>query len=171
MEAARDIRGGDFIDTAKQFGGVLGPYGNVISMLNTKREGEPPKDPFTGQPVYSKLDSPADKYIKQMEWWWKLFGPSSISSSGALGYTAKAIAGDKDKWGVEATGAKALLKWMGINVGSLDPQSVMATRKFRIRELDAEIHKIFRDPKYSKEDRQNALQQLRIERQKILNPE
>lgn len=171
MEAARDLKGGNFIDTAKQFGGLLGPYGNVISMLNTKRQGEPPKDPFTGQPVYSKLDSPQDKYLKQTEWWWKLFGPSSFSSSGALGYTAKAIEGGKDKWGVEATGAKALGRWMGLNVGSLDPKSVMATRKFKIRELDAEIHKIYRDPKYSKEDRKNALRQLQIERKKILSPE
>jgi hypothetical protein len=171
MEAIRDARGGNFIDTAKQFGGILGPYGNVISMLNTKRQGEPPKDPFTGQPVYSKLDSPKDKYLKQMEWWWKLFGPSSFSSSGALGYTAKAISGDKDKWGVEATGMKALGKWMGVNVGSLDPKSIMAARKFKIRELDAEIHRIYRDPKYSKEDRHNALRQLQIERKKILSPE
>jgi hypothetical protein len=171
MEAARDLKGGNFIDTAKQFGGLLGPYGNVISMLNTKREGEPPKDPFTGRPVYSKLDSPSDKFLKQTEWWWKLFGPSSFSSSGALGYTAKAIEGGKDKWGVEATGAKALGRWMGVNVGSLDPKSVMATRKFKIRELDAEIHKIYRDPKYSKEDRRDALRQLQIERKKILSPE
>jgi hypothetical protein len=171
MEAARSAKGGDFIDTAKQFGGLLGPYGNVISMLNTKRQGEPPKDPFTGQPVYSKLDSPSDKFLKQTEWWWKLFGPSSVSSSGALGYTAKAISGGKDKWGVEATGAKAFGRWMGVNVGSLDSKSVMATRKFKIRELDAEIHRIYRDPKYSKEDRKDALRQLQIERKKILSPE
>jgi len=170
MEAARDIKGGDFIDTAKQFGGILGPYGNVISMLNTKRQGEPPKDPFSGQPVYSKLDSPQTKYIKQVEWWWKLFGPSSVSSYGALGYTAKAITGDKDKWGVEATGAKALLKWVGMNVGSLDDQSIIATRKFKIRQLEAELQKVFRDPKYSKEERQNAIKRMKIERQKILNP-
>ncbi len=171
LGAARDLKGGNVIDTAKQFGGLLGPYGNVISMLNTKKEGEPPKDPFTGQPVYSKLDSPKDKYLKQVEWWWKLFGPSSMSSTGALGYTAKAMSGGKDKWGVEATPAKALGRWLGVNVGSLDPQSVMATRKFRIRELDAEIHRIYRDPKYSKEDRHNALKQLQIERKKILSPE
>jgi hypothetical protein len=171
LAAGRDLTGGNYIDTAKQFGGLIGPYGNVITMLNTKREGEAPKDPFTGQPIYSKLDAPSEKYRKQVEWWWQLFGPSSISSNGALGYTYKAAMGSKDKWGVEATGAKAFAKWMGVNVGSLDPRSVIVSRKAQLKQLDVEIMKIMRDPKYDKEDRKNAIKQLQIERRKILNPE
>ena len=171
LQTARDVKKTNFVDAAKQFGGILGPYGNVIAMLNTKRAGEPPKDPFTGQPVYSKLDSGSTKFIKQMEWWYQLFAPSSMSSRGALGYTYKAAMGQKDRWGVEATPAKAFGRWMGINVGSLDPRGVMATRKSKLRELDLEIHKIYRDPQSSPGDKKNALKQLQIERQKILRPE
>ena len=171
LEAARAVKGGEYVDAAKQFGGIAGPYGNLFTMINTKRLGEPPKDPFTGQPIYSKLDSPQDKYLKQVQWYWQLFGPSSFSSNGALGYTARAMTGAKDKWGTEATGGKALLRWMGANVGSLDEQSILVARKARLRQLELEIARIMRDPKYGKEDRKNAIKQLQIERRKILSPE
>ncbi len=171
LEMTREVKGGNYIDAAKQFGGIAGPYGNIVAMLATKREGEPPKDPFTGQPVYSKLDSPQTKYLKQTEWWWKLFGPTSFSSTGALGYTYKAMTGEKDKWGVEATGMKAIGRWMGVNVGSIDPQSVMATRKARVRQLQEEMRRIMRDPQYGQQERQDALKRLQIEHNKIVNPE
>jgi hypothetical protein len=170
LEMTRDVKGGEYLDVAKRFGGIAGPYGNIISMIATKREGEPPKDPFTGQPVYSKLDSQKTKYLKQTEWLWKAFGPSSFSSTGALGYTYKAATGEKDKWGVEATGMKALGRWLGVNVGSIDPQSVMASRKARVKQLQAEMLRIQRDPQYSPQERKEALKRLQIEHQKIVNP-
>jgi len=172
LRAYKNIKNGEgLFKTFDDMFGVGGPYGSVITMMKTLKTGESPKDPFTGKDIYSPLDTPTDKYIKWVEWWWQVFGPSAFSSFGALGATKRAITGEKDRWGKETTPAEAFAKWFGANIGSLKSSQVNATRIYRLKQLEAELRRIMLDPKYSAEQKKSAQIQFQKESQKILRGE
>jgi hypothetical protein len=131
----RDLK--DFDLDAKEALAIGGAWANMLHFWTSRQRGNtPPTDPFSGMPIYSRFDDTQTKMAKFAWWTMKLWMPGSMTEYGALGHTVRAGLGKTDRWGRKATPGNAILRWFGVNVGSIDRRQMKMIR--RAKEYEAQ---------------------------------
>ena len=156
------------------------PWGNWMSMFKNMADGEigrvindlglsnpffdvvysgkgavfdPPKDLFTGKPIYNKLDEPSMKAMKMIEWIYTKWAPAMLTRGGAADATLE-VAKNKvlgtplkaDRWGTEMSPARAFGKWVGLNLVPVNKKQVIAGKKAQLKDLRINFSRINNDP-------------------------
>jgi hypothetical protein len=150
----RDLKAGEYGELMGDFG-VGSPVIDTISMFKTTKRDDPPKDPYTGIDVYSRLDSPTVKALKLGEWFYNRWAPSWLTRYGTLGKTLRI--GERDKYGREMTAGKAGASLFGANIIAPTQQQALAERYVRTKELQLSLSRILRDPTVPEEEKQRAI--------------
>ncbi|EFK06726.1 DNA repair protein [delta proteobacterium NaphS2] len=146
----RDISEGDAGEIYKSLG-ISNPFLGIARMVASARGDQPPQHPFYGTPIYNQLDPAPVKAAKTVEFLAFTWLPSMLSSRGALGYTAKAIEGEKDRWGKKVTPEQAFFRWFGFNVVAVSPSQTRAIASVKVQDLRKELYRIKNDPSISEE--------------------
>ena len=119
---------------------------------------DPPKEPFSNQPIYNRLDPPYLKAGKTMEFFYNMFAPSMLTRYGAIGYTASI--GKEDRWGRTIDLQQAIPRWFGVNLVEANPKVSGVALKAQINALRDEFIKIQADPNISPERKDKYRQRL-----------
>lgn len=168
---ARDIKQQDFSEAFKDMG-VGNPIVDLVYELGkTTQQGEPPKDSFTGKPIYNKLDTPEMQWAKLAEYIYNKWAPGMLTRHGAVGKTVRAIRGTEDVWGRPTTPAQAISSWFGLNIQAVDKKQVRAERESKIRDLQAELSRVKKDKNMSQEEKRAYIKRFREERKRIMRGE
>lgn len=162
MSIFRDLKEQDFGELYDDTG-IGNPFMDLAMAMSSKGLDTPPLDPFTRQPIYNKLDSPAEQWSKIAEFLYTKWAPSMLTRHGAAGYTASI--GQEDKWGRKITPGQAVSRWFGLNITAISPKQTKAIKKGMINDLRKELYKISSDPSTSKEKKKAAKRRF-IERRK-----
>ena len=162
MSIFRDFNDQNYRELRKDIG-LNNPF---LSLIEAWGSG---KDPFTGKEIYNKVDSPADQWLSIFNYVYKMWAPSMLTDSGAVGYTASI--GEKDKWGKTITPGQAVGRWFGVNIVTVSPAQTMVGRKARINELKKDLYKILSDPSISNEKKKVANKRFALEQNKIMKGE
>lgn len=165
----KDMKDQEFGELAKDTGVLSNPFLDLASAIKSGRGGEPPLDPFTGVPIYGKLDSPQDQWLSIAEFLYNKWAPGMITRYGAAGYTESI--GEKDKWGRTITPGQAVGRWFGFNIVSVSPKQTKVIKRAMIRDLKKELFRIRTDPSATKEEIQAAKERFKEQRKKILQGE
>jgi hypothetical protein len=154
---ARDIKQGNPGEILTDIG-VSNPILDAYSVGKTLKGDTPPKDPFTGRPLFNPLDSPTEKAIKTAEWLYNKWMPSMLTSFGALGTTGQYIRGEKDRHGREVTGPQAAGKWVGFNIVAPTPAQSAKERRALIMDAKQSLYRIMKDPTMPQRKKTDAVQ-------------
>lgn len=133
--------------------GIGNPFLTVLTAMTSGALGRPPKDPYTGQDLYSPLDSSAVQYAKMMEFIYNTWMPSMFTGHGAAGHTYKAVTGEKDKYGRTTSPGAAFGRWFGINLQAVSQKQVAVGRRSDVRFLNKALIRDLineKDPKKQK---------------------
>lgn len=142
-ELARALKEGDTREMTQLIGN---PYLDILWSLKSGTDRDPPRDSFTGQPIYNELDDPTDKALKLAEWLYNKWAPTMLTRQGALGYTARAITGDKDRYGRQTTTEQAAARWVGVNIVAPTPMQAAIEKRAQVAQLKSEMMRALRDP-------------------------
>lgn len=168
---ARDVKQQDFSEAFKDTG-IGNPITDLAYTLGKSAvQGEPPNDPFTGKPIYNKLDTPFVQNQKIMEFIYTSYAPGALTRQGAGGKTIRAIRGYEDVWGKPTTPAQAVGSWVGLNIQAVDKKQVRAERESKIRGLQEELSRIKKDKNMSQEEKREYIKRFREQRKKIVKGE
>lgn len=165
MAIYRDLNEQDFKGLAED-AGIGNPFLDILQAFKSGVGGKPPKDPYTGQPLYNELDSPQEQWLKISEFLYNKWAPSMLTRYGAAGYTSRI--GDRDKWGRKITKTQAIGRWFGFNIISISPKQTKVIKRAMINDLRKELFKISRDPSISKEKKKAAKERFKEKRKEIL---
>jgi len=158
------IRRGELKEVVTDIG-MGNPFLDVYSALKTVKGDAPPKDPFTGREIYNQLDDPSEKALKMAEWLYSKWAPTMLTRFGALGYTARAIEGQKDIYGRAVTPGQAAGRWIGINIVAPSPMQAIREKRARVMELRGSLARILKDPSLGPEKKaaafRNFLEEMR----------
>jgi hypothetical protein len=158
MEIFRDVKGANWADLKKDVG-ISNPFLTAFEMIPAK-EG-PLVHPYFGTPIYNRVDPPHIKAAKTVEALAFTWAPSMLSRQGALGYTTKAITGEKDRWGREVTPGQAIGRWFGVNILTTSKTQTIAIKKAQINDVKNDLTRALRDPSLSKEKKQQMREEAR----------
>jgi hypothetical protein len=158
------IRRGELKEVVTDIG-MGNPFLDVYSALKTVKGDTPPKDPFTGREIYNQLDDPSEKALKMADWLYSKWAPTMLTRFGALGYTVRAIQGEKDIYGRAVTPGQAAGRWVGINIVAPSPMQAIREKRARIMELRGSLARILKDPSLGSEKKaaafRNFLEEMR----------
>ena len=146
------------VEVAEAFknAGISNPFLTAWYALNSGTRDKPPTDPFTKQPIFNKLDSPIEQFIKILSWTHNIVTPGAIENfmipeahkRGALVRIfdvewAKLHNEDlRDKWN-RRLGREQLLTILGIMPHITWGPQTIATRKakraFYMKELNRKL--------------------------------
>lgn len=167
MNAISGVSGGDIKAPLVQFGIGGTPTLTVLkTFTSAAMRDDPPKDSFSGYPLYNRLDEPIDKALKTSEYFYNLFAPSMVTRYGALGYTLDI--GKEDRYGRVVPAEQAIAKWFGVNLDEADPKLAAIVKKGKINALKDEYLKIMIDPKYSEKEREKYAKRFKEEIDKLI---
>lgn len=155
----RDVRETDIGEFTRD-AGISNPFLDIARIALSARGDEPPEHPYTGRPIWNRLDSPALKAAKFSEALINIWTPSMITRQGAAGFTAKALIGGEDKWGREITVPQALGRWFGVNVVAVSPDQTRAQAAVKIQDLQKEMSRVKADQSYTKEQKEARQKRL-----------
>lgn len=135
----------------------VSPFLDLAATWLSASAGKPPTDPFTGRPIFRRIDPPAIQYLKMMEYTLNKWLPTSVTKYGAVADSIDALKGlaghpQKDRWGREMTPSTAIGKWFGVNIQAPSPVQVALSRKARSDELRRELNSILFNPEYDQKD-------------------
>jgi len=153
MNTGRDVKEGRWNELAYDIG-IGNPALDIYTVLKTTKGDTPPKDPFTGIPIYNQLDSPTDKALRLGEWVWNRWSPTMLTRYGTFGKASRI--GEKDRYGREVTAGQAASSLFGANIISPTQQQGAAERYVKIKELYLSLLKITNDPTKSEEEKVKA---------------
>ena len=146
--------------------GLGNPFTTISSALKGWRENKVAVDPFTGQEIFSRLDT--NKPLRFAEWLLNQWLPPMIAlgtqhagggpfgPGSAAGYTYDAVSGAKDRYGRETTPTKALLRWFGVNLVTPTPQQTQAQRAREEMEIRRALIRKLTDPQVPPEEKAAA---------------
>ncbi len=143
VELARGVASGKPESMVQLIGN---PYLDMLWSLKSGKGDDPPRDSFTGREIYNRLDSPAEKALKLSEWLYNKWAPTMLTREGAAGYTARAVTGEKDRYGRKVTPEQAVGRWMGVNIVSPTPMQAAVEKRAKISDLKAALYRALRDP-------------------------
>lgn len=141
----KDLTEGDMKGASKNLS-LINPVISIAATFTGGREGKPPTDMFTGQPIYGKLDSPSEQWTKVASYIVNFFMPSAFTSRGASGKAVRAFTGESDRWGKEVSTTQAMAAWGGVNINFIDPRQTAASRGARIQELKRNFASMLKQP-------------------------
>ncbi len=166
VQAISGLAEGDIKSPLTQFGVGGTPMITLAKTYTSSAiRNEPPRDAFSGYPIYNQLDDPLEKALKTSENLYNLFGPSMLSRYGALGYTFDI--GKEDRYGRQVPAEQAVGKWVGVNLKEANPKLAAIVMKAKINALKDEYMKIMLDPNLSQERREKYARRFQIEIQNI----
>ncbi len=166
FKVIRDMATGEFGELTRDIG-IGNPFLSMLYAAMSAKRGEPPKDPFTGMPIWNELDDPNEKVWKFTEWLWNLWAPSAFTAFGALGYTKRAIEEKPDYYGRITTPGQAAARWFGFNVLSPTKEQIKSRYHIRKKELKLAWRRIKRDPTISEEEKKRKKKKLDEELKKL----
>jgi hypothetical protein len=167
MNAISSVSSGDIKAPLTQFGiGGTPALTALKTFSGAAIRNEPPKDSFSGNPLYNRLDEPIDKALKVSEYFYNLFAPSMVTRYGALGETLDI--GKEDRYGRKVEAEQAIGKWAGINLKEANPKLAAIIKKAKINALKDEYMKIMIDPKISTEKKERYAQRFQEEIAQIM---
>ncbi len=167
MNAISGISSGDIKAPLTQFGIAGTPLLTTLKTFGTAlARNEPPKDSFSGQPLYNRIDEPIDRALKVSEYFYNLFAPSMVTRYGALGETLDI--GKEDRYGRTVEAEQAIGKWFGVNLKEANPQLAAIIKKAKINALKDEYMKIMIDPKISTEKKERYAERFQEEISQIM---
>jgi len=162
MNAISAISSGDIKAPLTQFGiGGTPALTTLKTFSSSAMRNEPPKDSFSGYPLYNRLDEPIDKALKVSEYFYNLFAPSMVTRYGALGDTLDI--GKEDRYGRTVEAEQAIGKWVGINLKEANPKLAAIIKKAKINALKDEYMKIMIDPNISTEKKEGYAERFQEE--------
>ena len=167
MAAGRNALQGKTLETVDKAAGLGNPFLDIYTVIKTTKDNDPPKDPYSGRPIYNQLDSPTDKAVKVSEWLYNKWAPTAFTQYGALGYTYKAATGEKDKYGRTASPGQAAGRWLGFNVVTPSPQQTAKERDYRKKQLAQSLSAVIKDPTKSKQEKEAAQKNFITEMNKL----
>lgn len=132
--------------------GILGtPITQAVTGLSAN------KDPFTGKEIWNEADPPADQIADMMGFMWSLAMPSWLSGSGAVSKMHEAVTQDTDRFGnPPPTVSQAALRFLGVNIYSIDPELSRAINIRKglknIQEIQSRMAELMMDQTLSPED-------------------
>ena len=159
LQVGQAIKTGNVKNTVGQVGLWGTPMMNLAKTfaVNPLRD-EPPKEPFSNQPIYNRLDPAYLKAAKTMEFFYNMMAPSMLTRFGALGYTASI--GKEDRWGRKIDLQQAIPRWFGVNLQEANPKVSGVALKAQVNALRDEFIKIQSDPNISPERKDKYRQRL-----------
>jgi hypothetical protein len=167
MNAIQKTAEGDIKGVLSQFGIGGTPLFTAMKTFGTSvMRNDPPKDAFSGIPLYKRIDEPIDKALKVSEYFWNLFAPSMLTRYGAMGYTFDI--GKEDRYGRVVPAEQAIGRWFGVNLNEANPQLTAIVKKAKINALKDEYISVMLDPKISPEKKDNYAKRFQEEIQNIL---
>jgi len=110
---------------------------------------DPPREPFSNQPIYNRLDPAPLKAAKTMEYLYSMMAPSMLTRYGALGYTFSI--GKQDRWGRTIDPQQVAGRWFGVNLQEANPVVSASALKAQVNTLREELIKLQLDPNISPE--------------------
>lgn len=125
--------------------GLGGPFIDIMTVINTARGDESPEDPFTGQPIFNRMDTRAVKAGKLAQWLYERWMPSMLTRYGAVGYLDRYKEGQKDKYGRTVTLPQAAGRLFGVNIIAPTAKQGRIERYAKIKQLQADFFKYKRD--------------------------
>ncbi len=149
----RDFKDADFAELTTDLG-ISNPFLDIFTTLRTARSGNPPKDSFTGRPIFNRLDPPHTQAIAMTEWLVNKWAPSMVTRYGAGGYTLRI--GEKDKWGRTITPTQAVGRWFGFNVVSVSRAQTAVQKAGRIKSLRGDLIQKLLDPQVDQKEKDRA---------------
>jgi hypothetical protein len=153
MAAGSAVKNGQLNKLLADMGIASTPLLNIIKTFGSGiLENEPPKDAYSGKPIYNKLDEPQEIAYKVSKYFYNQFAPSMLTEFGSLGYVFDI--GEQDQWGRTVTPEQAFLRLAGINIQEANPQLANIVKKAKIEALKDELIKIMLDPKISDEKKE-----------------
>ena len=167
LSISRDLREGEATEAYRDSGIGNNPLIDLHVAWKTARRGEPPKDPYTGQPIYDRLDDPQTQWLKLAEFLYRKWGPEMLTRTGAAGTTYRYVMEQEDKWGRTPTFGQSLGRWFGANIVAVEPRQATASRKARVRVLKEELVRKLRDRTLTDEQRDAARRRYLDELRKI----
>lgn len=159
LAIARDMKAADLGEGLRD-AGISNPFLSMFYTGLTAREDQPPLHSYFGTPIYNQLDQAPVKAAKVLEYMANTWMPSMLTRQGAIGYTARAIAGGEDRWGREVTAGQALGRWFGVNVISVSPEQTRAQASVKIQDLRKEQARIEANPAYDEEEKKGYERRL-----------
>ena len=167
-QALSAIKEGDIKGALTQFGIGGTP---IITLLKTftsaGMRNEPPKDSFSGYPIYNQLDDPLTKALKASEYLYNQFSPSMLTRYGALGYTFDI--GKEDRYGRTVPAEQAVGKLFGVNLHEANPKLAAIVKAAKIHALRDEYLKINMDPNLTLKQKEKYAKRFTTEIQNIVN--
>jgi len=148
----RDLRDREIGELARD-AGISNPFMDIYRIAQSARGGEPPEHPYTGQPIWNRLDSAPVKAGKFTEALANIWMPAMLTRQGAIGYAGKALTGGEDRWGREVTAGQALARWFGLNITAVSPEQTAAQASVKIQDLKKELSRIKADQRYTEEEK------------------
>ena len=162
IQAWSGLKEGDIKSPFAQFGIGGTP---MLTLLKTFTSAtlrkEPPRDSFSGMPIYNRLDDPLTKSLKTSEYFYNQFAPSMLTRFGALGYILNI--GKEDRYGRTISGQQAIGKLFGINLQVADPRLAAIVRKAKINALKDEYIRINLDPNLSSDQKKKYAKRFQKE--------
>jgi len=161
LNLGRDVSEGDAGEIYKGLG-ISNPYLDIARMVASAKRDQPPQHPFYGTPLYNQLDPAPMKAAKVVQFLAFTWMPSMLSpDKGALGYTIKAVEGDRDKWDKKVTPSQAFARWFGFNIVAVSPAQTRAIAAVNVQDLRKELYRIKNDPQKSDEQKAGAERRYR----------
>jgi hypothetical protein len=152
--------------------GIGNPVVNIVYKVFTDAKGDdPPRDPWSGQEIYSRLDEPKVKLAKSVEWMAGQFVGGAWSRYGAAGKTYAAATGGKLRTGERATPGAAARAWTGILTYSPTKAQSVRSKKYRLMVLKAALNKQLKKPNITPERAERYRQAYIRQAQKIIGAE
>ncbi len=169
LNAGSSLKEGDIKGALNQFGIGGTPLLTLFkTFTSSSMRNEPPKDAFSGYPIYNQLDTPLDKALKTSEYLYNQFAPSMLTRYGALGYTLDI--GKEDRYGRIVPMQQAVGKLFGVNIHEANPQLAGIVQKAKLNALKDEYMKIMLDPKISVEKKERYAERFQEEINLIVEP-
>ncbi len=148
----RDLRDREIGELTRD-AGISNPFMDIYRIAQSARGDDPPEHPYTGQPIWNRLDSAPVKAGKFTEALANIWMPAMLTRQGAIGYAGKALTGGEDRWGREVTAGQALARWFGLNITAVSPEQTAAQASVKIQDLKKELSRIQADQSYDEEEK------------------
>jgi|GEM_PF-3822318 len=153
LSTLKGLSKGEAAEVFKEMG-VGNPFLTVFQAINSATRDKPAIDPFTKQPIYNMIDTPAERYHKILSWMQNVVAPGwlenitipSAPKQGPLGMSRAHIYNwirgtqYRDKWG-RIMGWEQHLRWFGINPYIFSARQTWAIRKAK----EAYLQKQFKE--------------------------
>jgi hypothetical protein len=157
----RDIQNGEYGEIVSKDIGFGNPFLDIAIVAKNLHGDTPPNDPFSGRPIYNKLDTPTDKALAMARWVYEKFAPPMLTDASAIGKTQRAFTGEKDRYGRAVTPGTAAASWVGVNVVSPTRKQVGLERAARLKELRASLIRKVVDPTVPTEEKARAQEEFK----------